>query len=513
MVSMQPQLKRAASPLRDPGNNVYDLVSAGLYEKAGRNQDAIALLEKSAAARPSDEEVTAALAGLYNRSGSPLKAAAVLVARLKADPESIAIGTALARLYLTTGRAQDAKKLFAEFLSRRPTDVGVLHGLAEVAAVAERNWSEAKDYIDRARIAGPSDPAPGIALVNLALLRQDWTNAMTVAGRIAEQFPTNTNVLDAKGRAQIAAGDTEGAVATYKRIYELSPDSFSAMANYVALLKGAKEFGKARTVLEAALAHDPKNSRVNGDLIRVDAGIDGMQAGLTRARAFAVEDPENPFYDIVSAEFYEKAGRRDEAVDLLEKAVAAWPSTDAVIGALSGLYARTGDPGKAVAVLNTRLQTDPKDSKVRFALASLYLKQKKYDEATAEYNRVVAERPGDAEALNNLAWLYQQKGDLAKARELAEQAVAAAPTAPQIADTLGWVLLTQGEADRALAYLSAASLSAPKEPNIKYHLAVTLDRLGRAVEARAMLETLLGSDVTFSDRAEAEKLLQQLKRG
>ena len=119
----------------------------------------------------------------------------------------------------------------------------------------------------------------------------------------------------------------------------------------------------------------------------------------------------------------------------------------------------------------------------------------------------------DAAALNNLAWLYQQKGDLAKARGLAERAIAAAPRAPLIDDTLGWILLAQGEADRAVNYLSAASLSAPGNPDIQYHLAVALHRVGRAADAKATLETLLGSGAAFSDKAEAEKLLQELKRG
>jgi Flp pilus assembly protein TadD len=96
---------------------------------------------------------------------------------------------------------------------------------------------------------------------------------------------------------------------------------------------------------------------------------------------------------------------------------------------------------------------------------------------------------------------------------LAERAFGAAPRAAQIEDTLGWILLAQGEAEKALTYLSAASLSAPKNPDIQYHLAVALDRLGRSADAQSMLETLLGSGVTFSDKAEAEKLLQQLKRG
>jgi Flp pilus assembly protein TadD len=74
-------------------------------------------------------------------------------------------------------------------------------------------------------------------------------------------------------------------------------------------------------------------------------------------------------------------------------------------------------------------------------------------------------------------------------------------------------LVAQGEADKALTYLSAANLSAPKNPDIQYHLAVALNRLGRTADAQAMLETLLGSGMTFSDRADAERLLQQLKRG
>jgi thioredoxin-like negative regulator of GroEL len=61
--------------------------------------------------------------------------------------------------------------------------------------------------------------------------------------------------------------------------------------------------------------------------------------------------------------------------------------------------------------------------------------------------------------------------------------------------------------------LSAASVSAPSNPDIRYHLAVALHRVGRAADAQAMLETLLGSGVAFSDKSEAEKLLQEWKRG
>jgi len=64
-----------------------------------------------------------------------------------------------------------------------------------------------------------------------------------------------------------------------------------------------------------------------------------------------------------------------------------------------------------------------------------------------------------------------------------------------------------------VAYLSAASLSAPNNPDIRYHLAVALNRIGRTVDAQSVLERLLGSGAAFSDKAEAEKLLEHLKQG
>jgi len=397
----------------DPNNDIYDLVSAELYEKAGRIPDAIAVLEKAATARPSDENLAIALARHYGRSGDFAKAESLLTARLHADPKSVALGTAMAQQYWTTGRTQDAKKLLADLLARQANNSVVLLGLAEIAT-AERNWHESTDYINRARTAGTNDPELGVALVNLQLSHQDWKNAVATAAQFAEQFPANSDVLDAKGRAQIAAGDTEGAIATYERRYQLFPNSIPAMSSYVALLNGAKEFSKARTVLQTALARDPKNDQVKADLMRVEAEIGGMRAGLAKAKAFAGENPGNPVYEIVSAALYEKAGRKDDAVDLLEKALADRPSTDALIEALSTLYARTGDPAKAEAVLNTRLKADPKDVSIRSILAARYIEQRKYDNAIEEYTCILTDHPTDVAALNDLAWLYQEKGDWRK---------------------------------------------------------------------------------------------------
>ena len=72
--------------------------------------------------------------------------------------------------------------------------------------------------------------------------------------------------------------------------------------------------------------------------------------------------------------------------------------------------------------------------------------------------------------------------------------------------------MDQGEADAALTYLNSANLGAPQDLDIQYHLAVAVYRVGRAADARFILENLLGSVGSFTERAEAEKLMQELKR-
>jgi putative PEP-CTERM system TPR-repeat lipoprotein len=494
----------------DPNNNLYVLISAELYEKTARPNDAIELLEKAVATHPSDDALTIALSRLYTEVGDLTKAEAVLNRRMAADPNSLTVSTVLARLYVTTGRSDEAKKIYIDILAQRPSDAGALLGLGEIA-VADKRWPEATDYITRARTAAPTDPRPGLMLVNMYGLQQDWKTAAPLAAELVAQFPTNVDVLDAQGRVQISSGDMDGALSTYKRAYALAPNSGPLLSRYLALLNQSKNFADAKIMLQAALDRDPQNSALKGELIRVEAQIGGLEAGLAKARGFAENDPGDSIYDVVSAELYENAGRGKEAVALLDKVAAAGPLDDNLALAQFRLYSRTDDRAKAEAVLNARLKDDPKDFAIRLVLAGFYLEQKKYDGAVDEYTRLVAERPADPTSLNNLAWLYQRQGYLAKARELAERAFAADPAGAQIADTLGWILLAQGEADKAMTYLSAANSAAPANPDIQYHLAVALQHLGRSADAQAMLEILLGSGVSFTDRAEAERLLQDLK--
>lgn len=229
-------------------------------------------------------------------------------AALAINPDLTAATSDLAQVYAATGRTDEARTLYNGVLAKNPNDVSALLGLADTY-IAQQRWTEAIDAINRARTAAPKDPAPGLKLIGVYPMRQEWANAKTVAAEVAAQFPGDVNILDAEARAELAAGDMNGAISSFKRAYALAPNSAPILSNYLAALNSAKYFAEARGVLQEAIAHDPRNSSLKADLIRVEGEINGVDAALAEARGLAKSDPGNNVYDLASAELYEKAGR------------------------------------------------------------------------------------------------------------------------------------------------------------------------------------------------------------
>jgi putative PEP-CTERM system TPR-repeat lipoprotein len=481
-------------------------VRAGRFDKAAETAEQ---LVKRDAANP----LYQVLLGIV-RTGQRDYAAAETIFKAIVDkaPDFAPARTNLAHVYMAAGKLDEARKTYEDFLARKPNDVAALLGLVEIA-VGERQWDQAIQYAKQARDSAPSDPTPGLALLNVYSAHQDWEPAKNLASQLTAQFPSNAVILDAQARVLAASGDRDGAIQAYRRAYEIAPNSGPILSRYLSLLASAKRFPEYKTLLQARLDKDPGNREIKTQLIRVETEVGGLDAGLSRAQSFAKEDRDSAVYDLISAELYERAGKRSDAIALLEKTASARPMDDGVAIALASLYDRAENATKAEAVLSNRLKERPDAVTVRTALGESYIRNKKFAPAIDEYNRVLSERPDDPAVLNNLAWLHQQIGELPKARELAEKAAGIAPTNGSVVDTLGWILLAQGDTANALTRLQAASAATPGDPEIRYHVAVALGRAGRTADARQVLEQLLGSGASFTSKADAEKLLNELKRG
>ena len=158
-------------------------------------------------------------------------------------------------------------------------------------------------------------------------------------------FPGNAAVAEAQGRILgLPATATRRSIRSDRltRPLRIQP----AYQRYLGALIAAKRLPEARSVVQARLDKDTGNRALKQQLIRLDAEIGGVEAGISKAKAFAKEDPDSSVYDLTAADLYARAGKRPEAVALLEKSAAAHPNDSAIAVGLARLYAAGGDSAK-----------------------------------------------------------------------------------------------------------------------------------------------------------------------
>ena len=233
----------------------------------------------------------------------------------------------------------------------------------------EKRWDEAIASAKQARRVGPlSNPAPGLKLLGIYAAKPDWEQAKALASELVAQFPTNSEVLDARGQVLALSGDNDGAINAFRIAYNRELNSELILLHYLSSLESGKRFQEIRTILQSRLEKDPGNVVIKAQLIRVEEKIGGLEAGLAKARRFAKSDPDSSAYNLVSADLYERSGKRSEAIALLEKTASARPTDDNVAIALADFYNKTGDLAKAETVLSSRLKDRPDAVAVRAAL-------------------------------------------------------------------------------------------------------------------------------------------------
>jgi putative PEP-CTERM system TPR-repeat lipoprotein len=427
-----------------PNNPAIETRVAVSQLGVGQDKEGLAELERVFATEAGATVAGPTLALAQLRAGHPEKAAEVAAALVKRDPKNALYLTLsgmakaaqkdvpgaeaafqaalaqnpdfaparneLASLYLSTVRLDDAKKLFDAALAKHPDDVSALLGQAQIA-IDQKNWQQATDYINRARTAAPNDPAPGLAQVRVYAAQHKWADAAAVATGLSAQFPNNLAVVEAQAQAQLASGDKSGALSSYKRAYELVPNSAPLLSRYLSLLLSSRYYVEAENVVRNAIERNPKNTALKAELIRLTAITDGPDAAVSKANLYAKDDPGTTIYPIVAAQIYENAGRWDEAASLLEKAVAEHPGDNNLMVALAGLYNRTGHFAEAEALLTGRIKANPADAEATTLLAALYLETGRTTDARNAYQALLAQKKNDFVALLGLAdvAIYEKK--------------------------------------------------------------------------------------------------------
>ncbi|GAB5446889.1 tetratricopeptide repeat protein [Gymnodinialimonas sp.] len=248
----------------------------------------------------------------------------------------------------------------------------------------------------------------------------DHTDAMVLAGelmRADEQFQQaaltfaavpegDPNYIEAQmGRAE-ALEDldrTDEAIAILGALAEARPDLASVQAAYGDILRRAERFEEAIEAYTAVL------SLVDTDLPRYwfihyaraisyhqSDNWDPAEADFRRALELNPEQPNVLNY--LGYSLVEQRRNFDEALGMIQRAVAARPESGYIIDSLGWVYYRLGRFEEAVAPMERAVELEPNDPIVNDHLGDVYWVNGRYREAEFQWHRALSFDPEPEDA-------------------------------------------------------------------------------------------------------------------
>jgi Tfp pilus assembly protein PilF len=152
-------------------------------------------------------------------------------------------------------------------------------------------------------------------------------------GKLKEAIPElqkslQKNSADAEVRLHLAfaydrLGSADEAIAEYRRVTEIQPNSYFAHNNLGVLFDKQGRYDEAIAAFESASSIDPYNAGAKANLATARknrAAIQERQAQIQKAENAAVTNPKDPQASFQAARIHAHYGNRAEALQWLERA-------------------------------------------------------------------------------------------------------------------------------------------------------------------------------------------------
>ncbi len=463
------RLEKKAPPASALPSNLRGSVLAARGDLAG----ARAAFEKAAQTDPKFFAAAANLATLDLRDGRPGDARQRYETLLAADPKNPQAGVALAVLTARTGGTRD-EVLGQLKRAREANPDAVLPILATARYLMQTN--KPKDAIPMLQEASNRNATDVRILDQLALaFRQSEqpTQAIATWEKLLRVNPKAALAQFRIGETQLAGGDRDAALASFRKATEIAPD---AVEPKVAAASVLLQQGRADDALRIGtqMAANEK-TKVAGLMLEgdVQAASGKLPEAITKYRAAFAEQPTLP----VGSKLHRAllAGKQEAQAD---KMLRDW------------------------------IRTQPADLNLRMFAGESQTARKQWKEAFEQYAVVLEQQPKNAIALNNSAWALHELKD-ERAVDYGRRAYEAAPKSAAVIDTYGTILVAKGDRKGVELLREAVSL-APTSAQLRLHLAEALVKFDDKPGARSELETLLKTTPEGTVAESAKALLAKL---
>jgi putative PEP-CTERM system TPR-repeat lipoprotein len=440
-------------------------------------------------------------------------------AALRAYPESLGARLGLARVLEQQGVAGEPERLLGEVLQRDPDNAEAANRLVGMAISGGPRAATARTALERAQAAAPGDAALATRLAAVLIRSGETARAVEIlAAEPLQSRREGIGLLLLLAEARLAANQPAEAEAAARTALAEAPDAAAARRLLALIRVRAGDVRGAETLLEQGLRNRPADAVLQQTLVAIVREARGLDAALATADQIAARPDAMPAAGTLRGDLLLGAGRNEDAARAyaaMRQRAPSWQLAQREAVA----WQRAGRLPEAAATLTAWIEREPDATAALAQLSQVDLAAGRTEQARERLEAVVRRAPLDAVSLNNLAWLLAERGDaeqVARAIELAERSWLLLPT-PESADTLGYALFRSGRVAEALPLLreAAAMSMASAAPNrgITYRFARALKETGARDEAIGALQPILADATAFPERAEAERLMADLRGG
>ncbi|MCC6526870.1 MAG: tetratricopeptide repeat protein, partial [Polyangiaceae bacterium] len=504
------------------GGGLLSLTSLGPYgyfyisDKLNQSDHERTLAEQRAAAQEALDADTAPEAQRAVAAARAAQAAMPRFAPMASYAAYLAFANAL-RFGPNSENQAYAKQVLEAVGARTPSDEQVL-------ALAALDAMEARLPGARERLAGlvlrlPEDVDVAVLAGEIELSAKQPKEALAAWKRAAELHPSARTVYG-RARAELASGDEQAALASARRVLELSAHHAGARALLANLLGRKRDTHDEALALLAQVTDEKGPVRANAsptEIVNAQAVVGEIH--LEHGRMSAAEaafgaalklDPRAMRALIGLGELLYRAGRYTEAFAKYQSAMSFDPdSVPARIGAAKTLLAQ--EKAKDAKTLLKKLE----DSGVKDALVGYWqgraeqaLGRRK--EAEEAYKRAIGWGERDVRAVEAyvaLANLMAARGDADGAEKLLAEADGKLPQSAALHLAKGEFALNGGRFDDAKRELTAALELDPTNVASRFKLAVALRRASDFEAAGQNLDAVEKADADYPGLALERGLL------
>ena len=383
-------------------------------------------------------------------SGDPVQAKDTMdhLAEVRPDANPADVNFARSQIFVGLGDLEQAFEYARRAVEAAPDRPELLTWTGRIALNLELTGTGI-EYIRRAWELDPDNHDLALGYADLLARNGEEEKAREVM----QEMPQSPDVMLSRILFELAAGKRADAEALFSEFAGFEWDDASEKAFYQA--QAAEALGMSRQAI-AYYEQVTEGKRLlasslrRAELIALDGDMETARSELAGIRGNS-EDPRTREQSwLTEARILREAGDREEAFNVLDRAVTEFPASVAVLYSRSLLAAELG----------------------------------RVDVAEKDLRTIIAAQPENAAALNALGYtLADQTERFEEAEALIRQAYILQPEEPSIVDSMGWIAYRQGRMAEAEEFLGKA-WGLDRNPEIAAHLGEVLWIIGKQDEAR-----------------------------